>query len=85
VSQFVDDDLHQQALVGENGEQPLDHLEQLGELVEDLLRSRPVRPLQLHVEEGLRLDLTESELRDQASGLLPDLFAARMSAITASM
>ena len=64
--QLVDDDLHQQALAGENGAQPLDRLQQLGQLVEDLLPLEAGQPLQLHVEDRLRLDLRQAELRHQA-------------------
>ena len=64
--QLVDDDLHQQPLAGENRAQPLDRLQQLGELVEDLLPLEAGQPLQLHVEDGLRLDLRQAELRHQA-------------------
>ena len=64
--QLVDDDLQQQLLAGENRAQPLDQLHQLGELVENLLPLEAGEPLQLHVEDGLRLDLAQAELRDQA-------------------
>ena len=39
---------------------------QLGELVENLLPLEAGQPLQLHVENRLRLDLAQAELRDQA-------------------
>ena len=64
--QLVDDDLHQQALAGEDRAQPLDGLQQLGELVEDLLPLEAGEALQLHVEDRLRLDLRQAELRHQA-------------------
>ena len=64
--QLVDDDLHQQPLAGENRAQPLDRLQQLGELVENLLPLEAGQPLQLHVEDRLRLDLRQAELRHQA-------------------
>ena len=64
--QLVDDDLHQQALAGEDGAQALDRLEQLGQLVEDLLPLQAGQPLELHVEDRLRLDLRQAELRHQA-------------------
>ena len=38
-------------------QQPLDLLQQLGQLVEDLLPLEAGQALQLHVEDGLRLDL----------------------------
>ena len=43
--------------------QPLDGLHQLGQLVQDLLPLEAGQPLQLHVENRLRLDLAEAELR----------------------
>ena len=55
--QLVDDDLHQQLLAGEDRAQPLDQLQQLGELVEDLLPLEAGQALQLHVQDRLRLDL----------------------------
>ena len=64
--QLVDDDLHQQAIAGENRPQALDRLQQLGELVEDLLPLEPGQALQLHVEDRLRLDLRQAEVRHQA-------------------
>ncbi len=64
--QLVDDDLDQQLLARENRAQPLDRLHQLGELVDDLLALEPGQPLELHVEDGLRLDQRSGELRDQA-------------------
>ena len=64
--QLVDDDLQQQLLVGEDRAEALDQLHQLGELVEDLLPLQAGQPLQLHVEDRLRLDLAQPELGDQA-------------------
>ena len=72
VSQLVDDDLHQQPLAGEDRAQPLDRLQQLGELVENLLPLEAGQPLQLHVEDRLRLDLRQAELRHQALARLGD-------------
>ena len=65
-AQLVDDDLHQQLVAGQDRAQPLDQLQQLGQLVEDLLALEAGEALQLHVEDGLRLDLAEAELRHQA-------------------
>ena len=62
-AQLVDDDLHQQPLARENRPQPLDRLQQLGELVEDLLPLEAGQALQLHVEDRLRLDLRQREAR----------------------
>ena len=45
----------------EDRAQPLDRLQQLGQLVEDLLPLEAGEPLELHVEDGLRLDLREAE------------------------
>ena len=78
--QLVDDDLHQQALAGENRAQPLDRLQQLGELVENLLPLEAGQPLELHVEDRLRLDLRQAELRHQAVARLADRLRPRESA-----
>ena len=64
--ELVDDDLHEQALAGQNRAQPLDRLQQFRELVEDLLALEAGQPLQLHVEDRLRLNLREAEARHQA-------------------
>src|SRR5205823_2683887 len=52
--------------------QPLDRLEQLGELVENLLPLEAGQALQLHVEDRLRLDLRQREARKQAVAGLAD-------------
>ena len=57
--QLVQDHPHQQLFARENGAQPLDRLHQLGELVEDLLALEAGQPLQLHVEDRLRLQLRQ--------------------------
>ena len=58
AAQLVDDDLHHAACrCARIGQQPLDQLQQLGELVEDLLPLEAGQALQLHVEDRLRLDL----------------------------
>ncbi len=64
--QLVDDDLHEQALAREDGAEALDRLQQLGQLVEDLLALQARQALELHVEDGLRLDLRQAELHHQA-------------------
>ena len=64
--QLGDDQLHQQLLARQDRAQPLDRFHQLDELVEDLLTLEAGQPLQLHVEDGLRLDLRQLELRHQA-------------------
>ena len=61
LAQLVDDDLHQQPLAGENRAQPLDGLQQLRELVENPLPLEAGQALELHVEDGLRLDLRQAE------------------------
>ncbi len=63
--QLVDDDLHQQDVAGENCAELLDELHQLGELVDDLLPFEARQPLQLHLEDGLRLQLRQAEAVDQ--------------------
>ncbi len=50
-----EDDAHQQLFAREDRAQALDHLQQLGELVENLLTLETGEPLQLHVEDRLRL------------------------------
>ena len=83
--QLVDDDLHQQPLAGQDGAQALDRLQQLGQLVEDLLPLEAGQPLQLHVEDRLRLDLRQAELRHQpVARLAGTVFDPRISVITAS-
>jgi hypothetical protein len=64
--QLVDHHLHQQLVAAEDGAQAFDRLHQLGELVDDLLPLEAGQPLQLHVEDGLRLDLRQPELGHQA-------------------
>ena len=64
--ELLDHDLHQQAVAGEDGLQPLDRLEHLGQLVLDLLPLEAGEPLQLHVEDGLRLDGRQAEGGHQA-------------------
>src|SRR5215471_4301871 len=64
--QLVNDDLHQQRLARENRAEPLDRLQQLGELVEDLLPLETSEALQLHVEDRLGLNLRQAEGCDQA-------------------
>ena len=64
--QLVDDELHQQLVARQDRAQPLDRLHQLGQLVEDLLALEAGQALQLHVEDRLRLQLRQLELRHQA-------------------
>src|SRR5438105_7442393 len=66
LPQLLDDDLHHEPVAREDRQQPFDQLHQLGELVENLLPFEAGQPLQLHVENGLRLDLRQLELDDQA-------------------
>ena len=61
--QLVDDQLHQQLVARQDCAEPLDCLHQLEQLVEDLLALEAGQPLQLHVEDRLRLDLGQLELR----------------------
>ena len=56
-AQLVDDDRHDQLVARQDRPQPLDRLHELGQLVEDLLPLEAGEPLQLHVENRLRLDL----------------------------
>ena len=65
--------------------QVLDRLQQLGELVEDLLPLEAGEPLELHLENRLRLHLREARTRASRPSLASGvLFDARMSAMTAS-
>ena len=64
--QLVEHDLHQQLVAREDRAQPLDRLQQLDELVDDLLALEAGQPLQLHVEDRLRLEQRQLELRHQA-------------------
>src|SRR5205085_10435808 len=66
LPQLLDDDLHHEPVAREDRQQALDQLQQLGQLVENLLPFEAGQPLQLHVENGLRLDLRQLELDDQA-------------------
>src|SRR5262249_36979661 len=63
--QFADDDLHDQPVAGQNRPQPLDRFQEFGKFIEDLLALQAGEPLQLHVEDGLRLDSGEAELDHQ--------------------
>ena len=69
-AQFVDDDADDQVLARENRAQPLDRLHELGQLVDDLLALEAGEPLQLHVENGLRLKQRQPELLDQSRARL---------------
>src|SRR5690606_22705780 len=66
VAQLADDDLHEQLVAGENGAQPFDLLQDLGQLVQNLLPLQAGQALQLHVENRLRLNGAEPEPGDQA-------------------
>ena len=68
--QLVDDRLHQQPVAGQDRPEALDRLQQLGQLIQNLLPFQPGQPLELHVEDGLRLDLAEGELGHQAGARL---------------
>ena len=63
--QLADHQPHQQLLAREDRAEPLDGLHQLEQLVEDLLPLEAGQPLQLHVEDRLRLELRQLELRLQ--------------------
>ena len=65
-AQFVDDDLHHQPVARENREEAFDQLQQLRQLVENLLPLQAGQPLELHVEDRLRLDLAQA--RTASSG-----------------
>ena len=64
-AQLVDDDLHHETIAAEDRHQPLDQLQQLGQLGEDLFPLETRQPLELHVEDRLGLYLCQTELRDQ--------------------
>ena len=81
--QLVDDDLHQQDVAREDAAQLLDERHQLGELVEDLLALEAGQPLQLHLEDGLRLrSATRPNVDISPSRASAVVFDARISAIT---
>ena len=67
-AQFVENDLQQQRLVREDVLELGDQLVQRRQFTEDLVALQAGQALQLHVEDCLRLDFGEAELRDQ-----PDL------------
>ena len=64
-TQLVDHDLHHETVAAENRHQALDQLQQLGELGENLLPLETGQALELHVQDGLGLNLGQAELRDQ--------------------
>ena len=64
--QFRPHQLHQELVARQDRPQPLDQLQDLGQLVDDLLALEAGQPLQLHVENGLRLHLRQLELGHQA-------------------
>src|SRR6185503_10033701 len=72
--QLVDDDLHQQLFARQDRQQPFDQFEQLGQFIEDLLALQAGQPLELHVEDGLRLNLAQAELRHQTFPRLGGVF-----------
>ena len=59
LAQLRFDDVEEKLLGTEDGAELRDELLHLGELVDDLLLLQPGQPLQLHLEDGLRLDLGE--------------------------
>ena len=61
--QLVDDNADEQLVARQNLAEPRDRLHQLRELVQDLLPLEAGQPLELHVEDRLRLDDREPELR----------------------
>ena len=63
--ELAHDDVEQHLLGGQDLPQPGDELLHLGQLVEDLLPLQAGEALQLHLEDGLGLDLGEPEARDQ--------------------
>ncbi len=68
----------------EDGAQPLDGLEQLGQLVEDLLPLEAGQPLQLHVEDRLRLHLRSRTAPSALRAPRPGSSTPRISLITSS-
>ena len=74
LAQLVLDDGEQELLAAQDGRQARDERLHLGQLVEDLLLLQAGEALQLHLQDGLRLDLGEREERLQLSrGDLPVL------------
>ena len=81
---LVDDDLHEETLAVQNRPQPLDGLQQLRELVENLLALEPGETLQLHVENRLRLHLRQAKAAIRPSRASGTVFDPRISVMTAS-
>ena len=65
LPQLVDDDLQQQHITLEDGPQTFDRPVQVGQLVEHLLPLESGQALQLHVQDGLRLNPAERKIGDQ--------------------
>ena len=65
-TKLVHDDLHHELLAREDRQQAFDQREQFRQLVQDLLPLEAGQPLQLHVEDGLGLNLAQAELRHQS-------------------
>jgi hypothetical protein len=74
--QLVDYDADEQLVVGEDCAQFVDRQAELGQLVQNLLALEAGQPLQLHVQNGLRLDGREAELSDQARACLDGILRA---------
>ncbi len=68
--QFRHHDPHEQSLAPEDLAQSLNHEQQLSQLVQHLLALESCKPLQLHVENRLRLNLAQLETLHQAGSCL---------------
>ena len=68
LRQLVGDDLPLAGLVGQDVLEVGDPQLELGEVVDDLLALEGGQPAQLHLEDGVGLDLVDVEQLDQAAG-----------------
>ncbi len=66
VSQFFSDDAHYHAFRGKHRPQVLDILEQFLPLFDDLVPFQPCETLEPHLQDGIGLDLVETEVRHEA-------------------
>ncbi len=58
--EFIDDDLHEQVLVGENGTQPRNQITQLAILFRQLLLLEPRETTKAHLQDGFCLALAKA-------------------------
>ena len=66
IAQLLNNDPHQECRSLKDGTQPGNGCHQLLKLIKNFLSFKPRQSLQLHVQDGLRLDLREGKLRYKA-------------------